>query len=99
MWPQQAGAQVGRAPVQGNQRDGGHGGVSVVAQLREAEAGGLLGDEHVAGEGELEAAAEAHAVDHADGGEREHVEGVHDAVDAVDEAAELHGVLAGRRGL
>ena len=69
-------------------RDPAEAGDQPEAQLGEGEARGLLGDAEVAGEGELEAPAEADAVDHADRGDRQRVEAVERGVDPIEERAQ-----------
>ena len=65
-------------------------------KLGKAEARAALGDSHVAGQRQLEAAAETDTVHHRDRGQRQHVEAIHDGVDAIDEGAQPRLVLIGR---
>src|SRR5580658_4893458 len=69
------------------------------AQFREGEAGHLVGDDHVAGEGELEASAEDNTVNGGDGGEGRGVDGVHHAMDALEEIADARQALPWGHGL
>src|ERR1700733_11746169 len=69
------------------------------AQLREGETGHPVGDDQVAGEGELEASAEDYTMNRGDGGQRRGVDGVHYLVDALEEIADACQTLSWGHGL
>src|SRR5216684_6225521 len=80
-------AQEGVAEVSLEARDAAKAWDQAQAQLRKSEARHLVGNDDVAGERQLESAAEADAVNGGDGDERCGIDGVEYGVDALDELA------------
>src|SRR6266853_6364885 len=76
--------------------DAAEAGDQAEAQLGEREAGHFVGDDDVAGEGQLETAAEADAVDGGDSSERRDVDGVEHSVDALEELTHASQALFSR---
>src|SRR5713226_6329073 len=81
-------ADEGVAEVALEARDAAKAWDQAQAQLRKSEARHLVGNDDVAGERQLESAAEADAVNGGDGDERCGIDGVEYGVDALDELAD-----------
>src|SRR5258708_991682 len=73
--------------------DAAEAGDQAEAQLGEGEARHLVGDDDVAGEGQLEAATKADAVNGGDSNERRGVDGVEHTVDALEELTHARKAL------
>ena len=74
-------------------------GIKPEAQLGKAETRHFVGDYQIAGERQLESAAECHAVYGGDSGERSRVDRIHHAMNSLEEIAHTCETRAGRHRL
>ena len=81
-------AHEGIAKIALQARDAAESGNQAEAQFGKGKARHLVGDDHVAGQRKLEAAAETHAVNRSDGDERCGIDGVEDRVNALKKCAD-----------